>query len=235
MKFPDPLIPGTLVRRYKRFLSDVEIKDGAVVTAHCPNPGSMLSVDEPGSRVWLSPSRNPERKLRYTWELIDVAGQLVGINTFHPNGLVAAAVAEGAVSELGGYASIRREVRYGQNSRIDLLLEGDGRPPCYVEIKNVTMRRGRDADAPAEFPDSVTARGTKHLGELAEMVRQGGRAVMFYLVQRGDCRQLAIAADIDPQYAEAYSRAVASGVEVVCYGCRLTPDEITLSAPLAIA
>ncbi len=235
MKFPDPLIPGTLVRRYKRFLSEVEIGDGEPVTAHCPNPGSMLGVDAPGSRVWLSPSRNPERKLHYTWELIDVAGELVGINTFHPNGLVAAALAEGAVSELDGYASIRREVRYGTNSRIDLLLEGDGRPPCYVEVKNVTMRRGRDADAPAEFPDAVTARGTKHLGELAEVARQGGRAVMFYLVQRGDCRRLAIAADIDPRYGEAYSRAVAAGVEVLCYGCRVTPDEIALSTPLATA
>jgi sugar fermentation stimulation protein A len=185
--------------------------------------------------VWLSPNRNPERKLRYTWELIDVAGELVGINTFHPNGLVAAAVAEGAVSELDGYESARREVPYGKNSRIDLLLERGGRPPCYVEVKNVTMRRGRDADAPAEFPDAVTARGTKHLGELAEVVRQGGRAVMFYLVQRGDCRRLAMAGDIDPRYAEAFSRAVASGVEVLCYGCRVTPDEITLSAPLALA
>jgi sugar fermentation stimulation protein A len=235
MKFPDPLIPGTLVRRYKRFLSEVRIEDGEVVTAHCPNPGSMLSLDAPGSPVWLSPSRNPKRKLRYTWELIDVAGQLVGINTFHPNGLVAAAIADGAVDELHGYESARREVRYGTNSRIDLLLEGNGRPPCYVEVKNVTMRRGRDADAPAEFPDAVTARGTKHLGELAEVARHGGRAVMFYLVQRGDCRRLAIAADIDPRYAEAFSRAVASGVEILCYGCRVTPDEIVLSTPLATA
>ena len=232
MEFPDPLIPGTLVRRYKRFLSDVALEGGDVVTAHCPNPGSMLSVDEAGSRVWLSPARNPKRKLRYTWELIEIGGTLVGINTSHPNALVADALGAGAIAELTGYGGLRREVPYGHNSRIDLLLEEEGRPPCYVEVKNVTMRRD---GGPAEFPDSVTARGTKHLGELADRIRAGERAVMFYLVQRTDCDRLTIAGDIDPAYAEALDRAMAEGVEVLCYGCNMSTRGISVAGPLALA
>ena len=193
MRFPDPLLPGTLVGRYKRFLADIVLDTGEAVTAHCANSGSMLSVDAPGAEVWLSPARNPERKLRYTWEMIRIDGGLVGINTGHPNGLAAEAVKAGTIPELAGYASLRREVRYGRNSRIDLLLEGNGRPPCYVEVKNVTLRRGGGADAPAEFPDAVTARGAKHLEELAAMVGAGHRAVMLFLVQREDCPRFAIA------------------------------------------
>ncbi|MDP6788343.1 MAG: DNA/RNA nuclease SfsA [Rhodospirillales bacterium] len=235
MKFPDPLIAGTLVRRYKRFLSDVALAGGDVVTAHCANPGSMLSVDTQGSPVWLSPARNPKRKLRYTWELIEIGGSLVGINTAHPNGLAEEAVLGGAIAELSGYGNLRREVAYGRNSRIDLLLEEAGRPPCYVEVKNVTMRRGAGPDDPAEFPDSVTARGTKHLGELADRVAAGERAVMLYLVQRQDCDRLTIAGDIDPVYAEALDRAMAGGVEILCYGCNMSTDEITVDRPLALA
>ena len=233
MKFPDPLIAGTLVRRYKRFLSDVALAGGDVVTAHCANPGSMLSVDTQGSPVWLSPARNPKRKLRYTWELIEIGGSLVGINTAHPNGLAEEAVLGGAIAELSGYGNLRREVAYGRNSRIDLLLEEAGRPPCYVEVKNVTMRRGAGPDDPAEFPDSVTARGTKHLAELSRMVAEGHRAVMVYLAQREDSRRFAIAADIDPVYAEALDDALAAGVEAVCYACRLSTTAIEVAAPLA--
>ncbi len=233
MEFLDPLVRGTLVRRYKRFLADVELASGEVVTAHCANPGSMLSVNAPGSEVWLSPARNPERKLRYTWELVRIGNGLVGINTAHPNRLVEEAIAAGTFAELGDYATLRREVKYGQNSRIDLLLEDDGRPDCYVEVKNVTMRRGADDAAPAEFPDSVTARGTKHLAELSRMVAEGHRAVMVYLVQREDSRRFAIAADIDPIYAEAFDHALAAGVEAVCYACRLSTTAIEVAAPLA--
>ena len=235
MRFLDPLIPGTLIRRYKRFLSDVELECGETVTAHCPNPGSMLSVNDPGSAVWLSPARNPERKLRYTWELIRTGDGLVGINTGHPNALVEEAVRDGTIAELAGYGTCRREVRYGKNSRIDLLLEGGGRPPCYVEVKNVTMRRGAGREAPAEFPDAVTKRGTKHLKELAGMVGQGARGVMAYLVQREDCRRFAIAADIDPAYAEALARATAAGVDVVCYGCHVSTEGITVAKPVTMA
>ncbi|MCH7831646.1 MAG: DNA/RNA nuclease SfsA [Proteobacteria bacterium] len=238
MKFPDPLIRGRLIRRYKRFLADVELEDGAkageVVTAHCANPGSMLSVNEPGSEVWLSPARNPERKLKFTWELIRVGGSLVGINTQLPNAIVAEAVEAGMFPELRGYPSLRREVKYGENSRIDLLLENDG-DKCYVEVKNVTMKRDLAKDAPAEFPDSVTARGAKHLVGLANMVGLGHRAVMFYLVQRQDAKTFAIAQDIDPVYAKGLAVARKAGVEVLCYGCKLSKSEIRIDSPLPLA
>jgi len=234
MEFPDPLVRGTLVRRYKRFLADVELAGGEEVIAHCANPGSMLSVNEPGAEVWLSPARNPERKLRYTWELVRVGTGLVGINTALPNRLVEEAIGAGAITELNGYASLRREVKYGVNSRIDLLLEDGGSPDCYVEVKNVTMRRGTGGAAPAEFPDSVTARGTKHLVELSRMVAEGHRAVMLYLVQREDCQRFTIAADIDPVYAEALNDALASGVEAICYECLMSTTAITVAEPIAL-
>jgi len=232
MQFPDPLIPGTLVRRYKRFMADVVLETGETVTAHCANSGSMLSVDTPGSEVWLSPARNPDRKLRYTWELIRIGGALVGINTQHPNALVAEAVREGTIAELGGYESIRREVKYGRNSRIDLLLESPDRAPCYVEVKNVTMKRGTATDDPVEFPDAVTGRGTKHLAELADMVAEGARAVMVYLAQREDSSRFAIASDIDPAYQRALDDATSRGVEILCYGCRMSTTEIRVGTPL---
>ncbi len=232
MKFPDPLIRGRLVRRYKRFLSDVELTSGEQVVAHCANPGSMLGLAEPGAEVWLSPSRNPARKLKYSWELVAAGGGLVGINTGHPNAIVAEALAADRVPELIGYQSLRREVRYGRNSRIDLLLEQPGRPPCYVEVKNVTLKRGAEA---AEFPDAVTQRGAKHLAELAEMAQSGARAVMFFLVQRGDCERLEIAGDIDPDYQLAFNAALANGVEAICYDCDVAPEAIELNRGLALA
>ena len=233
MRFPDPLIAGTLIRRYKRFLADVELAGGETVTAHCANSGSMLSVNEPGAEVWLSPARNPDRKLRYTWEMIRVGGALVGINTSLPNGLVADAIGDGSIPELGGYGSLRREVKYGRNSRIDLLLEGEGRRACYVEVKNVTMRRDLSPGAPVEFPDAVTARGTKHLGELSREAADGARAVMVYLVQRDDAERCAIARDIDPAYGDALDAALDAGVETLCYGCRLSQDGIDVTGPVA--
>ncbi len=232
MKFPDPLIRGRLLRRYKRFLSDVELASGEQVVAHCANPGSMLGLAEPGSEVCLSPSRNPERRLKYSWELVAAGGGLVGINTSHPNGIVAEALAGGKIPELAGYRNLRREVRYGRNSRIDVLLEQDGRPPCYVEVKNVTLKRGAEA---AEFPDAVTQRGAKHLAELAGMARSGARAVMFFLVQRGDCERLEIAGDIDPDYQSAFIAALADGVEAICYDCDVDPEAIELNRSLALA
>ncbi len=232
MKFPDPLLRGRLLRRYKRFLADVELESGAAVVAHCANPGSMIGLAQPGAGVWLSPARNPARKLKYSWELTAVGDHLVGINTSVPNGLVAAALEAGRIPELSGYPDLRREVRYGKNSRIDILLESAGRPPCYVEVKNVTLKRGPEA---AEFPDSVTARGTKHLNELALMAAGGARAVMFYLVQRPDCVRLEIAADIDPAYDRALREALSQGVEVLCYGCTLSPSAIELDRRLPFA
>lgn len=231
MKFPDPLIPGRLIKRYKRFLSDIELEDGEIVVAHCANPGAMTGLAEPGSPVWLSPSRNPARKLKYSWELTAVDGHLVGINTSWPNAIVEEALQRGAVPELAGYGSLRREVPYGQNSRIDILLEDEGRPPCYVEVKNVNMKRRADT---AEFPDAVTKRGAKHLAELGEVARSGGRAVMFYLVQRGDCSQVEIAADIDPAYDRGLREALDQGVEAFCYSCTIGQDAIELDQPLPL-
>ncbi len=234
MKFPTPLIEGTLLKRYKRFLADVRLKNGEIVVAHCANPGSMLSVNEPGAAVWLSQATNPECKLRYTWEMIRVGKTLVGINTQHPNRLVEEAILAGTIEELSGYATLRREVRYGANSRIDLLLEDPARPPCYVEVKNVTMKRDLSPHTPAEFPDAVTQRGAKHLAELARVARKGQRAVMVFLVQREDAHAFAPAADIDPAYARALSAATAGGVEALCYGCRLSPAEIRVVKPVVL-
>jgi sugar fermentation stimulation protein A len=235
MRFAAPLIPATLIRRYKRFLADVTLPSGKTVTAHCANPGAMLGLMEPGARIWLSKSANPKRKLDYSWELIEVdfggGAELVGINTANPNALAAEALAGGRIAELAGYDSIRREVRYGENSRVDFLLEGRGRPPCYVEIKNVHLMRQRGL---AEFPDSVTARGAKHLVELAAMAREGARAVMLYLVQIGSAERFALARDIDATYAAAFDRARAAGIEAIAHRCQLSHDTIEVAAPIAI-
>ncbi|MEP4379479.1 MAG: DNA/RNA nuclease SfsA [Alphaproteobacteria bacterium] len=234
MEFPDPLIPGRLIRRYKRFLSDIEIvgSDGAPteITAHCPNPGAMLGLKEPGSDVWVSPARNSDRKLKYTWEIIRVGAHHVGINTSLPNTLVDEAIEAGRIAELTGYASRRREVRYGENSRIDLLLEDPGRTDCYVEVKNVHLKR--DESGAAEFPDSVTKRGAKHLRELANAVEAGARAVMVYVVQRSDCDDFRLADDIDPDYAAAFADARHRGVEAICYACDVSLERIEITRPL---
>lgn len=242
MRFPDPLIRGRLLRRYKRFLADVVLDDGGEVVAHCANPGSMMGLADPGAAVWLSPSSNPARKLKYSWELVEVPGQggnegsaaLVGIHTGRANALVAEALENGRIAELAGYARRRAEVPYGNASRVDFLLEpeaGAARPPCYLEVKSVTLRRGGRL---AEFPDAVTARGAKHLAELAEVAGQGARAVLLFLVQRDDCDAVAAAADIDPAYAAALGKARAAGVEVLAYGCALNPQAIALDRPLAL-
>ncbi len=231
MRFPDPLIRGRLLRRYKRFLSDIELDNGEIVVAHCANPGSMTGLKDTGAPVWLSPSRNPKRKLKYSWELIQVDGHMVGINTAWPNRIVEEAVTAQMVPELAGYPSLRREVPYGRNSRIDLLLEAEDRPPCYLEVKNVHLRRTAGL---AEFPDSVTKRGAKHLRELSEMADRGARAVMFFLVQRGDCTSFQVAADIDPDYDRALHAALDHGVEVLCYSCRVGEEAIELDRPLPV-
>lgn len=231
MRFSSPLVSGRLVKRYKRFLADVILDSGEEVTAHCANPGSMLGLREPGARVFLSLSDNPARKLKYSWEIVEADGALVGINTAHPNGLVEEALTARLIPELAGFSGLRREVKYGRNSRIDILLEGlDGRP-VYVEVKNVHLMRQAGL---AEFPDSVTARGAKHLVEMGDMVAEGARAAMVYLVQRPDCDRLSFAADIDPAYAAAFVAAKARGVEAYAIGCRVTPEEIVAERPVTL-
>jgi sugar fermentation stimulation protein A len=231
MRFPAPLIEARLIRRYKRFLADVELADGTATTVHCANPGAMTGLAAPGMRVLLSRSDSKTRKLPLSWELVEADGGWVGINTAHPNRLVEEAIAAGTIGELAGYDTVRREVRYGRNSRIDLLLCGAGRADAYVEVKNVHLSR---APGLAEFPDSPTARGTKHLAELTDMVATGHRAVMVYLVQRGDCVAFRLAADVDPAYSAAFARARAAGVETIAYACRIDVDGVAVDRPLPL-
>jgi sugar fermentation stimulation protein A len=231
MRFPSPLVKGRLVRRYKRFLADVELAGGEYVTAHCANPGSMIGLAEPGMAVFLSRATNPSRKLAWSWELVEIDGALVGINTAHPNDIVEEAIVAGAIPELGGYDLLRREVRYGENSRIDILLTGAGRPDAYVEVKNVHLSRRKGL---SEFPDSVTARGTKHLRELSAMVAAGHRAAMLYLVHRSDTTAFALAGDIDPVYTAAFSAAKAAGVEMLVYACTVGLQGVAVSHRLPI-
>ncbi len=228
MQFQTPLLRGTLIQRYKRFLADVRLDDGTTVTATCPNTGSMMGLCAPGQVVYLSTSDSPTRKYAHTWEMVEhdlgKGPKLVGVNTSHPNKIVAEAIAMGKVASVAGYATLERERKYGKNSRIDILLSDPDKGMAYVEIKNVHMSRkaGR-----AEFPDSVTERGAKHLAELSDMVRAGHRAVMIFLVQRGDVTALSLARDVDAGYGEAFDLAAAAGVEMLALRCKLTTTAIT--------
>ena len=230
MLFPS-LLEGRLVRRYQRFLADVETAGGHV-TAHCPNTGSMLGCKDAGMRVWLSPAANPARKLAWTWELVETApGVIVGVHTGRSNALVREAIEAGAVPELTGYPTLRPERKYGEGSRIDLLLQAPGRPDCYVEVKNVTAAVEGGV---GYFPDAVTARGAKHLRELAAMVAAGHRAVLVFCVQRGDVAEVRPADHIDPAYGRALRDALAAGVEVLALGATVTPQAIALTRRLAV-
>ena len=230
MRFAEPLVEGRLVRRYQRFLADVETADGQLLTAHCPNTGSMLGCAEPGMRVWLSPASNPARKLAWTWELVEaLPGVVVGMHTGRSNGLVREAIEAGRVAELAGYAVIRPEVKYGAGSRIDFLLQSPGRADCYLEVKNVTAAVEGGV---GWFPDAVTTRGTKHLNEMAAMVGAGHRAVLVFCVQRGDVDAVRPAGHIDPAYARAFDEARAAGVEVIALGAEVSPAGIALTRRL---
>ncbi len=236
MRLPSPLLTGRLKKRYKRFLSDIILDDGREVVAHCANPGSMLGVAVEDAPVWVHEHGDPKRKLAFSWELVEIDGTLIPVNTTNPNRIVPEAIGKGVIPELSGYGDIAREVKYGEASRIDLLLSGaksgKGRKkPCYVEIKNVHLSREAGL---AEFPDSVTKRGAKHLEELSRMAAQGARAVMLFVVQRGDCRRFAPAADLDPAYARALQDAASAGVELLCYDCEITTTEVVLRKALEI-
>ncbi len=219
------LTAGILLKRYKRFLVDVKLDDGKIITAHCPNTGSMKGCSEPGSRVYLSLHDNPKRKFKYTWELIEMQTSLVGVNTLVPNRLVFASLKAGAVPELNGYKTVEREVKISDHSRIDLVLNGADREPCYVEIKNCTLVD----NSVALFPDAVTARGLKHITEIQTLVSSGCRGVMFYFIQRMDAKIFKPADHIDSEYGRGLRRAVKMGLEVLVYDVAIDLNGIKLN------
>lgn len=229
MKFSPPLARGLLLRRYKRFLADVELESGEQITIHCPNTGSMKNCWAEATPCWFSDSGNPKRKYRHTLEISTTPeGALAGVNTARANALVEEAITTGVVRELQGYDSLRREVKYGEeNSRIDLLLSGAG-GDCYVEVKNVTLAEG----ARGMFPDAVSTRGAKHLRELQKLAQSGVRAVLFYCVQHSQIATVEAARDIDPAYAEALAQAMAAGVEVIAYRAQISAQEVRLAEPV---
>ncbi len=257
MQFPQPLARGVLVRRYKRFFAEVALEGGGEATAHCPNPGAMLGLNMPGVTVWLSKSPDLKRKLPYTWELVEVPGDgpdgfvTCGINTMHPNRIAAEAIAEGLIPELAGYPILKREVRYGENSRVDLVLEAPDRPACFVEVKSDKSFLQRDlrpdhslwlevknchlsrTKGVAEFPDCVAARSLKHLRELQTMVAEGDRAVVLFVVQRTDCEAFSACRELDPAFARGLDEAADAGVEVLVYACDVTVEEIKISRKMA--
>ena len=231
MEFATPLVPARLIRRYKRFLADMRLEDGREVVAHCANPGSMMGLAEPGMLCWLEPNDDPKKKLKYGWRLVEhETGHFTGVDTSVPNRALKAALLAHQVPGLPEYETVRAEVKYGRNSRVDFLLSG-AEGDTYVEVKSVTLCR---VPGLAEFPDSVTARGAKHLEDLAGVVAAGHRALMLYLVQRTDCAGVSIAGDIDPAYAAAFRAARAAGVEVLCLGTEITPEAVTIGRPLSL-
>ena len=238
MKLPQPMLPGRLVRRYKRFLADIVLDEGNdLITASTPNTGSMMGLLDEGNRVWVSVSDDPKRKYPHRWELVEVQGPagpaLVGLNTALPNRLAEEAIRAGLIESFSGHETIRREVRFGrENSRVDLLLEAAGKPPVYIEVKNVTLSRKPGL---AEFPDAVTARGARHLRELARIAQEGtGRAAMIYMCQRTDAERCALAADIDPAYIGEWKKAKAAGVRMHALACHVSPEEIVVTHAIPV-
>ena len=231
MRFQTPLQPATLIRRYKRFLADIRLEDGREVTAHCANPGSMMGLAEEGMRIWVEPNDDPKKKLKYGWRLVEHAGgHFTGVDTSVPNRALKAALLAREVDGLT-YDTVRPEVKYGENSRVDFLLTTEGAPDLYLEVKSVTLMREAGL---AEFPDSVTKRGLKHLQELQNVVAEGHRAMLFYLVQRTDAERVSVAADIDPAYAAGFAAARAKGVEVMAVDCKISPEQISLGRVLPV-
>jgi len=228
MKFENKLIKAKLIKRYKRFLTDVELEDGSVVIAHCTNSGSMKSCIEEGAPVYLSPATDPKRKTRFTWEMIFMNGGWIGINTIIPNQLAFDAIKNGEIEKLRGYTFVKREVKFG-DSRFDIYAENETEK-CFVEVKNVTMKVGNQAI----FPDAVTTRGRKHLETLIEVKKSGIRAVMLYVIQRMDVDVFGLAEDIDPEYAISLRKAIKHGVEVIAVQAKVSPDGIEIIGELAI-
>ena len=232
MRFQTPLVPGRLIKRYKRFLADVILDDGRQVTAHCANPGAMIGLQEPGLRVWLEPNDDPKKKLKFGWRVVQLdSGAWVGIDTSLPNKIIDEALRDHKIAPLAEYNTIQPEQKYGANSRVDFLLSAPTLPQAYVEVKNVHLLRSGDW---AEFPDTVTARGLKHLGVLGDMAEAGHRAVLIYCVQHTGCARFRLATDLDPAYSEASKRALQRGVEMLCYSCAVSCEQITLERALPL-
>jgi len=232
MLLPQPLVRGRLVQRYKRFFADIVLDDGQEITAHCPNPGAMLGVNLPGQGAWVSWSDDPKRKLPWTLQLVEAGGGLVGVNTMLPNRLVAEALADAAIPELSGYATVRPEVKYAEASRVDFLLTHPDRSPCWLEVKNVHLSR---TPGLAEFPDCVAARSTRHLGDLAAQVVAGDRAVALFVVQRMDCESFKACEDLDPAFARGLTQAARAGVEVLVYACDVTTQGVRIARRIPMA
>ena len=230
MKFDAPLVHGKLIKRYKRFFADIECADGSIITAHCPNTGAMTGCAEPGFEAYASPSNNPKRKLKFTWEIaVNNHGHRIGINTHNANKLVEEAIVAHKIPAFTGYSSVKREVKYGEEkSRIDLFLSADGLPDCYVEVKSVTLLK----DGIGLFPDAKTERGTKHLRELINVAKDGHRAVLFFCVQHTGITSVSAAKDIDPVYADTLEQAISAGVEVIAWGCEISEEKIELNQAL---
>ncbi|ALL12611.1 DNA/RNA nuclease SfsA [Caulobacter henricii] len=231
MLLPQPLVRGRLVQRYKRFFADLVLDDGRAITAHCPNPGAMLGVNLPGQGAWVSWSDDPKRKLAWSLQLVETETSLVGVNTLLPNRLVAEALAADSIPELSGYATVKPEVKYREASRVDFLLTDPARPPCWLEVKNVHLSR---TPGLAEFPDCKAARSTRHLADLAAQVAEGHRAVALFVVQRADCEGFKACEDLDPAFARGLAQAVEAGVEVLVYGCDLSPQAVRIARRLTL-
>ena len=231
MKYAQSLIPATLLRRYKRFLADMRMEDGAIITVHCANPGSMLSLAVAGRRCWLSHHTGTARKLEYSWELEEAPTGCIGINTARANIVVAEALAAGAIPELAGWPIVRREVPDGADSRLDFHLSGGGDQECWLEVKSVTMSRHAGL---AEWPDAKSSRGARHLEALARLAAGGAGATLLFLAQRPDCTAFRVAGDIDPAYAAAFAAVDRAKVRILAYDCTVSPAGIELRKPLTI-
>ena len=231
MLFDPPLQRGVLLKRYKRFLADIQLDSGETIVAHCPNPGSMKTCAEPGWVAWVSPANNPKRKLKWTLEIIESPSARILVNTSRPNAIVTEAIALNQIKELSVYSELKTEVRYGEKSRIDILLLHPDKAPCYVEVKNVSLLL---EDGLGAFPDSVTKRGTKHLKELVGMHQESCRSVMLFLVSRTDVNRMTAAESIDPEYASTLRWAHSEGVEVIAYQTEVSSREISVSKAIPV-
>ena len=227
MKFKERLSQGTLIKRYKRFFVDIK-HNNKIITAHCPNSGSMMGLLNEGNKTWFSESNNPKRKLKYTLEIIEVGKNLVGINTLLTNKLVLEALNSKKIKSLIKFDNIKTEVNFSNNTRFDFLISNN-KEKCFLEVKNVTLVRQEKV---AEFPDAITSRGTKHLKELINAKKKGFQSYILYLIQREDCQSFKIAKDIDEDYEIAFNKAKKTGVKILCYDCKISHEEVKLNGQI---